>query len=329
MSPCIWSDADGYGGARRFLHESTIGRFIVDSFWKILGNDVITLNKYDSHPETAKLKPWTNPFFIAASGLSILNYDTDFFELIKRGGVHIHVTDIDHLSKDTVHLTNGSEVPAGALVVCSGWKHTPPLTFLPWDLDLGLPGNSNSSDLTPLIKEADSKTFASFPRLVSQPPPNPKARPALETPTHEPTSYNLYRFMIPPSTTNYRDIAFAGSLMSVATSLIAQTQALWICAYFNLQLRLPDEEDLLYETVLHNRFGKWRYPSGYGANFPDFVFDAVPYLDMLLRDLGLKRWRKGGAVKEALEAYGPEDYKNLVGEWLEVSNKQDESKKNI
>lgn len=77
-------------------------------------------------------------------------------------------------------------------------------------------------------------------------------------------------------------------------------------------------EEIEYETVLHSRFGRWRYPGGFGARFPDFVFDGVPYLDLLLRDLGLRRWRKGSAVKEVLEAYGPEDYRGLVGEWKEL-----------
>lgn len=32
---------------------------------------------------------------------------------------------------------------------------------------------------------------------------------------------------------------------------------------------------------------------GHGAQYPDFIFDAVPYSDMLLAQLGLQRWRKG------------------------------------
>ena len=74
-------------------------------------------------------------------------------------------------------------------------------------------------------------------------------------------------------------------------------------------------DELRRETVLHSRFGRWRYPAGYGARFPDFVFDAVPYLDLLLGDLGLPIYRKTGWVAEATEPYGPEDYRGLVEEW--------------
>ncbi|PHH61271.1 hypothetical protein CDD82_2168 [Ophiocordyceps australis] len=41
FSPCIWSQAGGYSAAQRFLHGTAIGRFCVDSFWRVLGNDVL------------------------------------------------------------------------------------------------------------------------------------------------------------------------------------------------------------------------------------------------------------------------------------------------
>jgi cation diffusion facilitator CzcD-associated flavoprotein CzcO len=59
MSPCIWGDADGYVRIRKWLHGTWLGRKIVDGFWWVLTNDIYTLNKYDAHPETRKLKPWS------------------------------------------------------------------------------------------------------------------------------------------------------------------------------------------------------------------------------------------------------------------------------
>jgi cation diffusion facilitator CzcD-associated flavoprotein CzcO len=60
MSPCIWGDADGYVRIRNWLHGTWLGRKIVDGFWWTFGNDICTLNKYDAHPETKKLKPWAS-----------------------------------------------------------------------------------------------------------------------------------------------------------------------------------------------------------------------------------------------------------------------------
>ncbi|KAK3648628.1 hypothetical protein LTR22_013262 [Elasticomyces elasticus] len=108
FSPCIWGDADGYNGIRRFLHGTALGRRIVDTFWSILGNDVMTLMKFDAHPETAKLKPRTLPMFTGDS-FSILNYNTDFMELVKSEKVQIHIAEFDHLSPGKVHLSDGVE----------------------------------------------------------------------------------------------------------------------------------------------------------------------------------------------------------------------------
>ena len=134
FSPCIWGDSDGFGGARKFLHNTSIGRWIVDTFWYILGNDVMTVNGYDKHPETVKLKPWTPAFWIASS-LSILNYPIDFFQFVRDGTIRVRVADITHLSPKTVHLSNGESIHGDALVCSTGWKHRPCIKFYPEGID--------------------------------------------------------------------------------------------------------------------------------------------------------------------------------------------------
>lgn len=272
LSPCIWGDADGYSGVRSFLHGTVVGRFLVDTFWKILAGDVISLNKYDSHPETVKLKPWTNPFFVASS-LSILNYDTNFFDLVKDGKARVHVADITSLDKKTVHLSNGEHLETDALVCCTGWKHTPPLKFLPDGLDLGLPHRRGLSEPSNLIARADKEILERFPRLKDQPKPNPDYKPqrdAEKTVEHEQKPYRLYRFMVPPAFIESRDIAFAGSLLTISTAVNAQTQALWIAAFFENGVQI--DQDPQYSAVLHSRFMKWRAPEGFGERFPDSKF---------------------------------------------------------
>lgn len=63
--------------------------------------------------------------------------------------------------------------------------------------------------------------------------------------------------------------------------------------------------------------GKWRYPQGYGAEFPDFAFDAITYADLLLGDLNVKVNRKANAFREFFAPYGPGDYTGVVEEWAE------------
>lgn len=351
LSPCVWGDADGYGPIRRFFHGTAVGRFFVDRFWAILGADVITLNKYDANPDTAKLKPWVSPFWIA-TGLGILNYETDFFELVKRDNVKVHVADITQLSAGKVHLSSDEIIDTDALILATGWKHTSSIKFLPVGLEaqLGLPSSNSSAKLEQehLTARADAEILSRYPRLKDQPEVNKKFKPLT---SDDPTSQNaerlsalnLYRFMVPTDTELLaaHDIAFAGNVMTITGSIVAQTQALWITAYFDgkispfsLQASAsaanstsastdvstePAQQiaSVQYSARLHNRFGKWRNPGGWGGSVPDFVFDALPYLDMLLGDLGLRTRRKAGFLKEIFEPYGPKDYVGVVKEWLD------------
>ncbi|KAI5457692.1 hypothetical protein BGZ63DRAFT_364490 [Mariannaea sp. PMI_226] len=338
FSPCSWGDADGYNSTRSWYHGSAIGRAFVNQFWNILGGDVITLNKYDAHPETAKLKPWSQAFFVASS-FSILNYSTDFFDLVRDGTVKVHIADITGLSSGKVHLSDGKVLETDLLCCSTGWKHVPPLKFLPEGIanDLGIP-HAPSEESFPqqsLVDQVDKEILARFPRLKDQPVQNAKYEPLLSNkgvstkdeinPSTELTPYNLYHFIAPPSAKFLatRDIAFAGILMNFTVSTIAHAQSLWINAYFDDKISgMPTATDVdgvakfQHEAVLHSRFCKWRYPAGYGHKYPDFVFDAVPYLDLLLSDMGLNKYRKGGGMKaEMMDPYGPEDYRDIVDEW--------------
>lgn len=316
LSPCIWGEEDGYGGIRSFFHGTWLGRKIVDTFWWILENDVVTLVGFDKHPEIKKLKPWHSAFWIG-SGLSILNFPTDFFELVRNGTIRVHVSDISHLSEKTIHLSTGEEVKADALFCATGWKSRPPINFLPPGslAALGMPHYSPTPD--PLAAKADVAILEAFPRLKDQPDviKSERSESADETPNQP---FRLYRFIAPVSTLQKRNIAFSGMVSCITTSVCAQVQGLWISAYFDGRLdRLSSGEKARWETVLHSQFGKWRYPCGYGARLPDFVFDAIPYVDMLMRDVGLESHRKKSKFAEMTEPYGPEDYKDLPNEWAQ------------
>lgn len=334
LSPCIWGAADGFGRVRNILHGTPLGRWIVDTFWKILRNDVVRLIGYDNHPETKKLRPWTDPFWIGC-GIGVLNYPTDFFDLVRTGKINIHIAEVSKLSDRTVHLATSDTINADVVLCATGWKHTPSIRFLPdgMDIKLGLPHRSSTPD--ELAARADAEILARFPRLRNQPQlsvaatlePLPEEKGGeLNAPT-EIRPYRLYRFMVPPAFIFDRSIGFVGAVLSLTTSMCAQTQALWMTAYLDGRLPLlvassktgeettATKDDVLWETALHSQFGKWRFPIGYGPVVPEAVSEALPYTDLLLRDLGLQIHRKNGKLAEWFEPYGPEDYRGLVMEW--------------
>ena len=299
-----------------------------------------------------------------ASSFSILNYPTNIFDFVRDGTVKVHISDLTELSKRTVHLSDGTQLDTDALCCVTGWKHVPPVKFLPEGIDreLGLPRKASDDDFfsPKQVHLADETILSRFPRLRDQPVQNKHLTPLLATkgitttdainPSTPLTPWTLYRFMVPPSERllQTRDIAFAGMLLNFSTTLIAHAQGIWITAFFADQLpaavlpplaprpRRPnnsvtkqqEEEketkkektmaDVRRETRLHARFGRWRYPAGHGTQFPDFVFDALPYVDLLVSDLGLRVHRKKGWFAEATEPYGPEDYRGLGGEWVQA-----------
>lgn len=342
FSPCIWGYADGFASIRRFWHETGIGRVITRAFWWVLGNDVVTLNRYDKHPETKKLKPWTDAFFSGTS-FSILNYDTNFFDHVTSGTVKVHIADLIRLSPSTVHLSDGTSFETELLLCATGWKHVPPLKFLPEGIEkeLGLPHVPSHDEpiwKPDLLQKADEEILTRFPRLRDQPKNNKKFVPLAEAKglsTHgqdevDPsnhnrlTPYTLYRFIVPPSPKFFatRDIAFAAFAVNFSTATSHHLQALWISAFFDGDIVVQEQnndtamEKLKYDTLLHSRFGRWRYPAGHGSQFPDFVFDAVPYFDLLLGDLGLEIHRKKGWFAEVTDPYGPADYRDTTSEWI-------------
>lgn len=307
FSPCPFGSEAGWSYPRWFLHGTAIGRFLVDKFWGALGGEVITANGYNTDAELKKLQPWNSAFWIG-SGLSIHNYDRDFFDMIKRGEIRIHNADVERLTDHTVHLDNGTDLEADVLICSTGWRKEPSIRFLNFGT-AGIGLKQTPTEQAKLATKYDEEILTLFPRLRNQPPLNFK-------PKNDP--FRLYRFMVPPARINDRNIAFAGLVSSVTTAITASVQGLWISAFLDGRLdRLAStDEEVTKEVMLHTQWGKWRYPCGYGASLPDFAFDGLAYVDTMVNDLGLNPNRKKG-VADITQPYGPPDYKGLIDEWVE------------
>ena len=236
---------------RNWLHGTWFGRKVVDTFWKILAADVVDLMGWDKHPEAAKLKPWQAPFW-TGSALSIHNYDTSFIDLVKTGKIRVHIADVDHLSPKKVHLTTGDVLDADVVIASTGWLKEPSVKFLDFDeANIGL--KQSLKEQAVLKAKADHEILTRYPRLKDQ--PEIKAAPRNTEP------YRMYRFMVPPAFFEKRNIAFAGMISSVSTSIGATVQALWISAYLDGKLDriAKDDHEVAEEVMLHTQWGKTRF----------------------------------------------------------------------
>lgn len=310
FSPCPWGGEDGYSPVRSFLHSTAIGRFLVDNFWNQLSNEVVESFALDDHPETFKLKPWYSAMW-TGSGVGIHNFSGNFYQMARDGKIKVHLAEITNLDENLVTLSNGHTVSADVVICATGWKKESSIKFEHLgDASMGL--SHSQEEIDRLGIEADTEILTSFPRLKSQ--------PVLRYEQMKEDPLRNYRFIVPASMVFKRNIAFAGMVSTVSTTMFANAQALWISAFFDGKLkRAPkDEAEVTKEVMLHTQFGKWRYPCGYGSSLPDFAFDSLPYVDLLLNDLGIKIHRKATQIAEFTEPYKPRDFIGLSQEWLDL-----------
>lgn len=314
FSPCAWGDEDGFAIPRSFLHRTGMGRLLTDNYWNTMTADLIEANGYDDHPEVFKLKPW-NPVFWTGSGIGIHNFETNFFDLVKEGKVRVHLTDIAKLKGKTVYLTDGESLDTDVLVCATGWRKDVPLKFTNFGKGgIGLP--HSTEEKAGLIEEANREVLEMFPSL--------KRQPVLRYKRKEEEPHRMYRFMVPPNLMEQRNLVFAGMVSTVSTALFASTQGLWISAFFDGRLarRAKNEKEITEEVLRHTQWGKYRFPCGYGDSIPDFAFESLPYVDLLLNDIGIKNHRKRNQIAELFEPYKPWDYKGLAQEYSDLHSEK-------
>lgn len=146
MSPCPWARTTGAEGwLRAFLHRTWLGNKIVRTFWKILGDDVIVLNKLHDHPETEKLVPWRGAFEVGTS-LGVHSYPTNFYDLVREGKIEIVFDEVKSFGAVREVVLESGRMEVDAVVCATGWEVGNMMRFRPEGLEkeLGLPTVSSS-----------------------------------------------------------------------------------------------------------------------------------------------------------------------------------------
>lgn len=363
FSPCIWGDADGFGYVRSLLHGTRWGRWAVDALWAKLRSDLLVQTGLDGKEELRALIPDEDVFWYATElGILNYPTDIHDFVTAGQVKVHRQDI-ARLVGKGRVAFTDGTSLNTDALVCVTGWEWRSTIGFLPkiMHAQWGLPSKDFTRTQREvwdiLDRRADVEILQRFPRLARRPERDiqrnhlqmhrPGGGLEGDEVKEEDTPWRLWRAMVPPEMTNGSDqsLIFLGFFVTLQGALRAEISSLWAFAWLNGRLEKPamrlsiDHHDSstsstgsisgpaggdeYYETALFNRFGRWRYPYGYGARLPDVAFDGLPYLDLLCQDLGLRSWRKGwGWVGEVFGGgYGQEDYRGFLGEWLRKEKK--------
>lgn len=316
-----------WSSVRDILHQSKLGLAVTNTFWRLLGQHLCRVNGYRDHVSTEKLEPWASTYWMGNS-LSTLNYPSDWFEFAKGDNIKIHHADLMSLSEDSILMTDGLVEEVDALVCCTGWNALPPIEFQPLEIrySLGIPQEESESEVV-LAQNARSWILDKRPYLrkvcrstqIAEVDKGPTLR-------ERTTPYRLHRFVVPSNARFLaaKNLAFIGIDLSLLTVLLAQVQALWITAFFKDKLSHvrssgPEHQQIVHETITQSEYQQLRRPKisgGAGEKFPDLVFDSLPYVDLLLKDLGLQTMRKGKWISDMMVPYSLQDYQNLVQEWM-------------
>ncbi|KAF2166957.1 hypothetical protein M409DRAFT_66464 [Zasmidium cellare ATCC 36951] len=320
FGPAPWSDGDGFGWIRRFLHGTRLGNLLVGAYWKALHEQSLRESGIWESEKVRGLVPSETPMFYGTQ-LSALNYETNFYHLFLDESVSLVEGRLDFVSNGQVHMENGVVLDSDAMILATGYEPNAciPLEPASQNLSRGCPVDRSKYPGTiypDLDTASDKQILQDFP-LLAHSPSKPDRSPSF-------TSWRLWRFLAPPSQINQgsrgRNLVFSNAIASFQSCIKCELTSLWAYAYLfdRLTVPTPTEIDARREISLWTRFNRLRASLGMQGKQADLLLDGLPYYDILLRDLGLRSWRKGrGWIGEVFwGAYTARDYRGVVQEWM-------------
>ncbi|KAI1132339.1 cofactor FMO1 enzyme is FAD [Nemania abortiva] len=313
FSPCIMNTE---GALYHFLQRTTAGRAITDVYWRVATWLSSSYAGYSRSPNAEKLrpKPAGDGVFWGSGGIGIATVP-DFWDMFHTGDIRVHSTEVVSLSdKDVVNLQNGYAVATDIVIHCTGFDkgYT---TFSPeLQEELGLFHDRTKFSKWSMLEEKAEKVVDELLPYLQNPPNavfDPKAsKRAPQGPNRH------YRRLVVPSLAASGDssILFPGHIHSAFTPLAAELQALWGCTWMLGWRDLPPEEEMEMEAAKFNAWTRKRYLEQ-GKKHSYFIYDYLPYIDTLMKDLGLNPNRKKNAFEEWFVRYKPSDYNGLLDEY--------------
>lgn len=342
LSPSLMTTESLVGA---FFHRTWLGRWLTKSAWGYMSHLADKAAGFgNTAARTEPLRPQIkdNSAFWCDSSLGLITMD-DFWSTLRGGDLTIVRDNIDTADSKGVKLLSGKRVDADYVIYATGWGDH--FSFFSPELkdELGLPqyGDhpSTSGNETPPLKKdlgedpwalhdkaADELVAKKLPLLGAGPRDfNGWHRSAARQNAVKVRRWRLYNRMVPlTGDLDDRSIVILGQIHTTQTPTIAEIQGLWAAAYLLGDLTLPSEPDMVREIAEWNAWTRKRYAS-VGERYPYALFDWVPYLDTLMRDLGLRTKRHDGMLADFFLPYGPHCYRGVVDEYNALRKKERKS----
>ncbi|RYP64003.1 hypothetical protein DL771_008974 [Monosporascus sp. 5C6A] len=129
-------------------------------------------------------------------------------------------------------------------------------------------------------------------------------------------------FAEPPRTVwGVRSVLFPGHIHSVFTPLAAELQALWGVTWMLGWRDVPPKEEMELEATTFNAWTRKRYLEQ-GTKYSYFIYNYIPYIDTLMKDLALNPFRKSNIFEEWFVRYKPHDHRTVLDEYRALRRKQ-------
>lgn len=267
------------------------------------------------------LTDFDSALFFTASLAGLHGNETFARELREGKLLQVHRASITSMTDRSVHLSNGEILPCDAAVFATGWNYKCDLFSETDALQLGMTASlavedpATASYWQKLTAKADQEVVERLP-ILAHPPPHYE-RPVSYTP------FRLYRYQLPTSlaAANDRSLIFCGLVTSIQTSIFAEVSALWGVAWLENLLSVPlSKEEMDYEVAKVNAFCQRRYLSR-GRTRQIASAEIQEVTDLLMRDMGLKAYRKSNWLKEIFAPSRAQDYRGMVEELLRKEGK--------
>ncbi|KAL2138829.1 hypothetical protein VTI28DRAFT_6192 [Corynascus sepedonium] len=310
------------GAGHQFFQRTYLGRFLSWLFWLTLNWIADRHAGYSKSENASKLRPVPhgNGVFWANAGLGAASVP-GYWQVFHSGDCTVHRTDIQSFhDSHTVRLTNGTRFQTDFVILSTGFDKSYHVFGTGLQHKLGLAvGPEEQQKWTVLGATADKTVDELFPALHKPPACIGRSKTMAEADTkkhalHGPS--NHYRRLIVPAmaAAGDRSIIFPGFIHTIYTPIVAEVQALWGVTFLLGLHDPPSLGSMEAEVALWNAWTRKRYGIQ-GQKHAYAIYDFLPYIDTLLRDLGINSRRKKSWFAHWFAPNYPREYKGLIDEF--------------